>query len=198
VSRYGSGPCAAAARLLGGDVLVVIVVEVRLRILLQASGLRRVGRIRRLGVALGRDASGAGDDRGVELVHLARGMLELTGHVCPVWLRGRGPRVLRSATCLALLCSVSVTGHGKFAPLAGLSVAGVRPAPLAELPQRDAIWVVALALVGLIVTPLALLAGEGDSDAHVSAGHTPLRGEMWSADDPGQKKDPPRASRFRV
>jgi hypothetical protein len=111
VSGYGSGPCAAAGRLLGGDVLVVV--EVRLRILLQASGLRRVGRIRRLGVALGRDASGAGDDRGVELVRLARGMLELTGQICPVWLRGRGPRVLRSATCLALLRSVSVTGHGK-------------------------------------------------------------------------------------
>jgi hypothetical protein len=74
----------------------------------------------------------------------------------------------------------------------------MRPAPLAELPQRDAIGVVALTLVGLIVAPLALLAGEGDSDANVSAGHTPLRGVMWSADDPGQKNDPPRASRFRV
>src|SRR3954449_2740619 len=53
----------------------------------------------------------------------------------------------------------------------------MRPAPLAVLAQRDAIGVVALALVRLVVAPLALLAGEGDSDAHVSAGHTPLRDE---------------------
>src|SRR3954451_1227345 len=73
----------------------------------------------------------------------------------------------------------------------------MRPAPLAVLAQRDAIGVVALALVRLVVAPLALLAGEGDSDAHVSAGHTPLRGEMWvDRRSSGQKNDPPRASRF--
>src|SRR3954453_1215776 len=74
--------------------------------------------------------------------------------------------------------------------LAGLPMAGVRPAPLAVLAQRDAIGVVALALVRLVVAPLALLAGEGDSDAHVSAGHAPLRDEMWSTDGLGTEKRP--------
>src|SRR3954447_19244232 len=73
----------------------------------------------------------------------------------------------------------------------------MRPAPLAVLAQRDAIGVVALALVRLVVAPLALLAGDGDSDAHVSAGHTSLRGEMWvDRRRSRQKNDPHRASRF--
>src|ERR1700749_49203 len=57
--------------------------------------------------------------------------------------------------------------------LAGLAVARMPPAPLAVLAQRDALGVVALGLVGLIVAPLALLAREGDADAHVSGGHDP-------------------------
>src|SRR4030095_16161314 len=65
-------------------------------------------------------------------------------------------------------------------PLARLAGACVAAAPRAVLAQRDAIGVVALALVGLVVAPLALLAGEGDSDAHVSAGHVALPGvKMW-------------------
>src|SRR4051794_14870110 len=48
---------------------------------------------------------------------------------------------------------------------------GVATAPLAELAQGDAVGVVSLALVRLVVAPLAVLAGEGYSDAHVSAGH---------------------------
>src|SRR5919107_3052215 len=55
--------------------------------------------------------------------------------------------------------------------LPGLPVARVAAAPLAELAQRDALRVVALGLVRLVVAPLALLASEGDTDAHVSAGH---------------------------
>jgi hypothetical protein len=39
------------------------------------------------------------------------------------------------------------------------------------LAQGDPIGVVALALVGLVVAMLALLAREGDSDSNVSAGH---------------------------
>jgi hypothetical protein len=45
------------------------------------------------------------------------------------------------------------------------------PTPAAVLRQRDAIRVVALALVRLIVAALALLAREGYSDPYVSAGH---------------------------
>jgi hypothetical protein len=50
-------------------------------------------------------------------------------------------------------------------------MAGVLSAPAAILAQADPVGVVALALVGLIVAMLALLAREGDSDSNVSAGH---------------------------
>jgi hypothetical protein len=50
-------------------------------------------------------------------------------------------------------------------------MAGVLATPAAVLAQPDAIGVVALALIGLVVAVLALLAGEGDSDPNVSAGH---------------------------
>jgi hypothetical protein len=50
-------------------------------------------------------------------------------------------------------------------------MAGVLATPTAVLAQADAIGVVALALIRLVVTVLALLAGEGDSDPNVSAGH---------------------------
>jgi hypothetical protein len=45
------------------------------------------------------------------------------------------------------------------------------PAPLAVLGHADAVRVVALGLVGLVVASLAVLAGEGHSDANVSTGH---------------------------
>src|SRR3954453_23436195 len=47
----------------------------------------------------------------------------------------------------------------------------VPPAPLAVLAQGDAVRVVALGLLGLVVPALALLAGEGDGDPDISAGH---------------------------
>jgi hypothetical protein len=50
-------------------------------------------------------------------------------------------------------------------------MAGVLATPAAVLAQPDAIGVVALALIRLVVAVLALLAGEGDSDPNVSAGH---------------------------
>src|SRR5919108_5729669 len=74
--------------------------------------------------------------------------------------------------------------------LAGLPVARMRPAPLAVLAQRDAVRVVALALVRLVVAPLALLAGEGDSDAHVSAGHSRSVVRCGPTDGPGTEKRP--------
>jgi hypothetical protein len=48
---------------------------------------------------------------------------------------------------------------------------GVAATPAAVLAQTDSVGAVALALVGLIVAMLALLAGEGDSYSNVSAGH---------------------------
>jgi hypothetical protein len=50
-------------------------------------------------------------------------------------------------------------------------VAGVPAAPATVLAQGDPIGAVALALVGLVIAMLAVLAGEGDSYSNVSAGH---------------------------
>jgi hypothetical protein len=50
-------------------------------------------------------------------------------------------------------------------------MAGVLAAVAAVLAQRDPVWVVALALIRLVVAMLALLAREGDSDSDVSASH---------------------------
>jgi hypothetical protein len=50
-------------------------------------------------------------------------------------------------------------------------MAGVLATPAAVLAQGDAIGVIALALVGLVVAMLAVLASEGDSDSYVSASH---------------------------
>src|ERR1700750_2794526 len=55
--------------------------------------------------------------------------------------------------------------------LARLAMPGMPPAPLAVLAQGDAIRVIALGLLGLVVPALALLAGEGDGDPDISAGH---------------------------
>jgi hypothetical protein len=51
---------------------------------------------------------------------------------------------------------------------------GVAPTPPAVLAKLDAVRRVAPGLVGLVVASLALLAGEGDSDSNVSAGHSSL------------------------
>jgi hypothetical protein len=68
----------------------------------------------------------------------------------------------------------------------------VLPAEAAVLAQRDSIWIVALALVGLVVAALALLAREGYSDSNISAGHaSPLRELMmgaWTKKNPAQAR----------
>src|SRR3954452_6726530 len=121
---------------------------------------------------------GAADQRGLELLDLAGGMVELARDVLPVRLGG----VRTDAPALAgvIVAGVSIRGHADGSrDLAGLPVARVRAAPLAELAQGDAIRRVALGLVGLVIAPLALLAGEGHSDAHVSAGHEALPCKVW-------------------
>jgi hypothetical protein len=55
--------------------------------------------------------------------------------------------------------------------LARLAVRGMPLAPLAVLVKLQPLRVVALALIRLVVAALALLAGEGRSDPHVSTGH---------------------------
>lgn len=72
---------------------------------------------------------------------------------------------------LALLRTFAVAGHSSSRGLARLPMSGMRLAPAAVLAQLDPLRVVALALVRLIVAPLAVLACEGDGDSNVSAGH---------------------------
>jgi hypothetical protein len=70
-------------------------------------------------------------------------------------------------------------------------VTGVLAAKAAVLAQGDAIGIVALALVGLVVAMFALLAGEGDSDSYVSAGHD--QKSLRSVDGKlGRRKTPPK------
>src|SRR3954470_1267112 len=115
-------------------------------------------------VDVGGLAVGAGDDRGLDLVDLAD-VLKLTRDVLAV-------DVLVLLLGLASLRSLAIACHDRGLP--GLPMARVAAAPLAVFAQRDALGIVALGLVGLVVAPLALLAGEGDTDAHVSAGHGQL------------------------
>src|SRR3954451_20331847 len=60
-------------------------------------------------------------------------------------------------------------------------MARVPPAPLAVLAQGDAVRVVALGLLGLVVPALALLAGEGDGDPDISAGHGRRAPRVWGS-----------------
>jgi len=73
----------------------------------------------------------------------------------------------RAALGLSLLGPLAITRHGS----AGLLVGRVLPAPAAVLAKLNPIRVVALRLLGLVVTPLALLACEGHGDSNVSASH---------------------------
>jgi peptidoglycan-N-acetylglucosamine deacetylase len=72
-------------------------------------------------------------------------------------------------------------------------MAGVLATPAAVLAQPDAIGVVALALIRLVIAVLALLAGEGDSNPNVSAGHVlSLRKRftfrVWTKKNPAQTR----------
>jgi hypothetical protein len=72
-----------------------------------------------------------------------------------------------TALGLALLGALAVTRHAS----ACLFVRGVLPAPAAVLAKLNPIRVVPLRLLGLIVTPFAVLACEGYGDSDVSASH---------------------------
>jgi hypothetical protein len=49
----------------------------------------------------------------------------------------------------------------------------VAPAPAAVLPELNPVWIVPLALIGLVIPAPAFLAREGYGDPDVSAGHVP-------------------------
>src|SRR3954453_22683360 len=83
------------------------------------------------------------------------------------------------------------------APLAGLAMARMPPAPLAVLAQGDAVRVVALGLLGLVVPALALLAGEGSGDPDVSAGHDGVLRESVVRGGAGAAKENPAPARGR-
>ncbi len=136
-------------------------------------GIDRLRLIRQL-LWSDRYAFGAPHERGIELVHAAGGVVQRARQVPTTWLTGGCIWTARSlATSLALLCTFAVTGHSWVPALTRLPMAGVFATPAAVLAQRHPIGVVALALVCLIVAMLALLACEGDSDSHISAGHVP-------------------------
>src|SRR5262249_40788680 len=108
----------------------------------------------------------------VELVDVSGGMLQRPRNVRAVRLaRRRRAGSLPGSAPAALLCAFAITGHGSAPALASLPMSGVLATEAAGLAQGDAVGVVALALVGLVVAMLALLAREGDSDPYVSAGH---------------------------
>jgi hypothetical protein len=69
-------------------------------------------------------------------------------------------------------------------------MAGVLTTPAAVLAQRDAIGVVALALVCLVVAMFALLASEGDRDTNVSTGHVGIPCVVVVSERPRAKKNP--------
>ena len=78
-------------------------------------------------------------------------------------------------------------------PLAGFLVRRVAPAPAAVLAQLDPVRRVPARLVGLVVAPLALLAGERHSDAHISAAMSPRF--IGAAGYRGQKNPRPGGAR---
>src|SRR6266849_8029194 len=61
-------------------------------------------------------------------------------------------------------------GHPRGAPLLGLAMLGVFAAPRAEFPEREAVGIVLLVLVGRVVTHLALLTRHSNDCTDV-AGH---------------------------
>src|SRR5439155_167659 len=98
----------------------------------------------------------------------------------------------RAPSLAALLCAFAVTSHGGAPALARLPVAGVAATEAAVLAQRDAIGVVALALVGLVVAMFAVLAGEGHCDSYVSARHVEVPAVVMGLDE-----EKPRPARGR-
>jgi hypothetical protein len=85
---------------------------------------------------------------------------------------GWNGRALANGPGAALPSALAVTGHSSAPALASLPVAGVPTAPATVLAQAHPVGIVALALVGLVVAMLALLAGEGDSNSNISASHS--------------------------
>src|SRR2546422_5904958 len=62
--------------------------------------------------------------------------------------------------------------------------------PISVLAHCHPIGIVALALVGLVVAPFALLASECDGDSNVSAGHCEIPA-WWLIAAPGEEKPRP-------
>ncbi len=142
---------------------------------------------------LGGHAVGAADDCRLELVGVGRGMVERARDIRARRRAGRTFAGARGTPFATLLCTFAVTSHGCAPALASLPMAGVLSTPTAVLAQPDAIGVVALALIRLVVTVLALLAGEGDSNPNVSAGHVlSLRKRfafrVWTKKNPAQTR----------
>ena len=118
--------------------------------------------------------------------------VRIAGHAPPARRDAASPspprarKALRPALGLALLRALSLLGHRE--RLARLAVSRVPAAPAAVLAHLDPVRVVALRLLGLVVTPLALVACECHGDSNVSAGHGSSVG--LKKDRSRRKKDP--------
>ena len=149
---------------------------VRLVAAVAATLARRRRRPGRLGLAVG-----AGDDRRLELVDVA-GVLDAgpgrSRGGCALGLGRHAGAARRAwtaaglAALLALLRALTVAGHGPSRATGspgGWCASGTTCSTCAaRCDPGCCAWT-----CSSVVAPLALLAGEGDSDAHVSAGHGP-------------------------
>ena len=169
-----------------GRVVLLLVVE-----LVEALQLVGLGQLLGLKLAGGLPLGdvGAGDgllgDLGVAGGVLGRRRRVARAALRAAGVQGAGRRTACARRCFALLRSRATADQPGSA---GFPVRGVPAAPAAVLAQLDAIRVVALALVCLVVAPLALLTREGDSDANVSASHgLPVLQEMVER-APGEEK----------
>ena len=119
--RVAGRPAPAASGSPGGDLvdLVLHLVEVLVRELLRVAAGQVGALVRvvlapsasRVGVGVGGDAARAGDERRVDLLDLARGVLERLRHVLVQGLTRRGAEAVLGPARLALLGSLSITRH---------------------------------------------------------------------------------------
>src|SRR5215217_845067 len=76
--------------------------------------------------------------------------------------------------CCGCCCGGRGAPNGSVGPLAGLPVHSVPAAPAAVLLELDPVRGVPLRLLGLVVAPLAIRAGERDSDSYSGCHNCPL------------------------
>src|SRR5215208_1057509 len=147
-----------------GEVLGGLPVLDLLERLLLGGGWRRVALVEQALLVLEHEVASA-----LLLRRSAHGEVGIDGRTAQIGWRIRTLLLqpARAALGLSLLGALAVTRHGS----ARLLVRRVLAAPAAVLAKLNPVRVVPLRLLGLVVTPLALLACEGHGDSNVSASH---------------------------